>query len=484
MINFSALSHDIDPLLSKASVILESTFSLDLEGHDAIGDTITYFQVLLTHYEGIVSIEIDNDQATLQDLTDLSNTFSPFDWIVHVGKKEFSDAVPDENRIVFFTKKGFLEWCEQLDPLRNANPLLERRTIIAIAGLTTPFGGPQLTICDLSLPPSKLSTERKPQLPDSRQIHGLIHTIADQVLKVNPRQFELSWGEIDCELAQPIQRLFAAQLAACLAQDVFVKDKNLYAILRGTKRLELPLLPGKSIIINSDKINQLANAVAWVYEERAETRHRLLSDRLSIDIDLNSSLLEGLFDNISEALKQAKERYGFVVMERKDAYYKELRDLLKDLRVQADLYATKVRDLVSSLFRDTLAVLVLIGFTLLPKINVTNLTATPFSKEVEIFFRILAGYFIVSFTLQAVSNTRDLSLSWQESNHWLTLIRDYTSPQELEDNFKKPLKRRRMTFWVALLISGICYALLAIATWNFTEVVSWLVSLVSATGQG
>lgn len=479
MIDLEVLSENLAPLFDKANEILESTFSLDLEGHDATGDTLVCFRMLLTNYPRIISIDIDKERVSLQDITEPTSPLTSIDWCLHVGKKILNKTESGEHRIVFFTKAGFLQWCEQVEPLRTADSLHQGRTMIAVAGFTMSFGGPQLTVCGLNLPPSVVPTERKPGLPDSRQVHELIHIISDQVLKVNPRLFELSWGAVDCELALPIQRLFVAQLAACLAQDVFVKDGKLYAILRGTKRLELPLLPDTNLTYDFQVIDRIANAVAWVYEERAETRHRLLSDRLSIDIDPSNSLVEGLFANISEALKQAKERYGFVVMERKDAYYKELRDLLKDVRVQADLYAAKVRDLVSSLFRDTLAVLVLIGFTLLPKFDSKQIVTAPFSLEVEIFFRILAGYFILSFLLQAFSHVRDLSLSWEESNHWLTLIRDYTSPYELEVNFKKPLKRRQHTFWFALAVSGICYTLLFIASWNFPTIVKYLLSLMS-----
>lgn len=55
------------------------------------------------------------------------------------------------------------------------------------------------------------------------------------------------------------------------------------------------------------------------------------------------------------------------MLERRDAYAKELTNLLKDLKAQSDLYSSKVRSLLGNLTRDVLAGILLIGFTMFTK---------------------------------------------------------------------------------------------------------------------
>jgi hypothetical protein len=52
-----------------------------------------------------------------------------------------------------------------------------------------------------------------------------------------------------------------------------------------------------------------------------------------------------------------------------------MRELMKDMKAQADLFAAKVRDLVASLTRDILGVLVFIGFSFIGKFDQKNLAS-------------------------------------------------------------------------------------------------------------
>lgn len=479
MSDLKGLTKAITPLITLAAEIHDPPYSsLVMMGKDGSGQVLSCLESLLVSHEKYVSVEIDGEEFSLEDVPAIGT--ETVEWKVIVGKSPFKKADNGLQQIPFFTTKGYIDWCNSLLNLRPISPHIEGPVVISVAGLGCSFGGKYITVCDIegSLPDAQTGAI-KPELPCSAQVHRLIHVVSDHVLKVDPCFFDLSWGSLESPLAQPLKCVFVAHLAACLAQDIYLKDGQLQAVLRGTKRLDLPLLPIEGDCLSSTTIAHLSEAVAWIYDERAETRHRLVSDRLSIDIVPQQSLTMGALCNITDAVKQARERYGFVIMERKDAYYKELRDLLKDVRSQADLYATKVRDLVTSLQRDVLAMLVLLGFTLLPKISQAQTVLTTPSFDMVMFFRILSGYFIVSFLLQSVSHWRDLSLSYREGHDWLTLIHDYTSPQELKDNFEKPLKRRKITFYIALFVSFICYGFLAFVTWDFSEIYIFLQCIYS-----
>lgn len=481
MSDLKGLTKLIAPLITLAAEIHDPPHSsLVLTGKNESVRVLSCLEALLVSYDKYVSIVLDEEDISLENASEMRNISGTVEWKVMVGKSPFKATDNGLPQILFFTTKGYTDWCNSLLNLRPFSPHIEGPIVISVAGLGAPFGGKFITVCDIEGSPPEMPTSKiKPELPNSAQVHRLIHVVSDHVLKVDPYFFDLSWGSLESPLAQPLKCVFVTHLAASLAQDIYLKDRELYAVLRGTKRLELPLLPIEGDCLSPIVIAHLSEAVAWVYDERAETRHRLVSDRLSIDIIPHQSLIMGALHNITDAVKQARERYGFVIMERKDAYYKELRDLLKDVRSQADLYATKVRDLVISLQRDVLAMLILLGFTLLPKISQAHTVLMAPSFEMVVFFRILSGYFIVSFLLQSVSHWRDLSLSYTEGHDWLTLIHDYTSPQELKDNFEKPLKRRKFTFFAALSVSFICYGFLAFVTWNFSEIYKFLQCIYS-----
>lgn len=461
----------LSPLIALAKEVHDSfNSSLVLVGVNSASIVSPLFKTLLATYQDYVCIELDGDVISLGDMQEVGDTEEPLEWKITVGKSPFKTTDTGLQQIVFFTTKGYVDWCQTLLNLQPISPYIENPVVISVAGIGCSFGGKFITVCDPAkdLPEISQDTE-KPYLPSSENVHCLIHVVSDRTLKIDPRFFDLSWGELESSLAQPLKSVFVTHLAASLAQDIFLRQGELYAVLKGTKRLELPLLAVGHDSFSAAMIAQLREAVAWIYDERAETRHRLVSDRLSIDISPGQPLVVGALNNISDAVKQARDRYGFVVMERKDAYYKELRDLLKDVRSQADLYAAKVRDLVTSLQRDVLAMLVLLGFTLLPKINQVHDSLIAPSFELVMFFRILSGYFVVSFALQASSHSRDLSLSYREGHDWIKLIHDYTSRDELENNFENPIKRRKRTYYIALLVSFVCYVGLALATWYFFE---------------
>jgi len=471
MSDLKNLTNSLLPLISLAKEVHDSfNSSLVLIGKNHVDAVSPLFETLLVTYENYVSVEFDGDIVSLDNLQDIAGTVEPAEWKITVGKSPFKRTETDLQQIVFFTKQGYEEWCQSILGLQPLSLDVENTVVISVAGIGCSFGGKFITVRDLAedVPEVSQDTE-KPDLPTSEQIHCLIHVVSDKILKINPRFFDLSWGKLESPLAQPLKHVFVTHLAASLAHEVYFKNGELHAVLKGTKRLELPLLSAVCCNLTPAMIAHLREAVSWIYDERAETRHRLVSDRLSIDISPQQSLVIGALNNISDAVKQARDRYGFVVMERKDAYYKELRDLLKDVRSQADLYAAKVRDLVTSLQRDVLAIMVLLGFTLLPKINQVHDSLIAPSFEMVMFFRVLSGYFIISFVLQACSHCRDLSLSYKEGHDWLTLIHDYTSQKELEDNFEKPIKRRKITFYFALSVSFVCYVGLALTTWYFFE---------------
>lgn len=390
-------------------------------------------------------------------------------WRLVLGKSTLAgkmQARDGENTFLFFTISGFLSWVGALDPFTlpaHNEPDLAVPTTIRVHGLSQSFGGPLLWI--LPIESSVSSPTTLVDLPNTEDIQGLIHLNANTALRVCPASIAMTWGDFAQPSAKPFLRLSALTLAACLVQELRRTDTEYEVTLRGTRRLSLKLI-GLEDTVSEELVSNLLKAVAWVYEERSETRLKLVMDRLSIDIQDGQSLISGMSEYLLEAMQQAKDSYAFVILERKDAYHKEMRELMKDMKSQADLYASKVRDLVASLTRDVLGILVLIGFSFIGKFDQKNLMGLLTSNELALMTKFLAGYLVLSCVLQLVTHWRDASLAYSESRAWLDVLQHYTSIKDKKDRFLDPIDRRKFTLNVAMAISFVIYAVIAVVTWN------------------
>lgn len=405
-------------------------------------------------------------------------------WRMIIGKSPIAQQMParaNESILLFFSVEGFHKWLQVFDPFlypSGSNPDLASLTTIRVAGMTCGFGGSSLWILPATeaFDTGAISTEGDEGLPDFPTVHGLIHTRAAKPLRVCPSAFSLSWGELDSEVAAPVVELASRVLSACLVQELKLIDDAYEVTIRGTKRLSLPLFDGLQNNSNRNTLELLTNTVRWIYEERPETRVSLIMDRLSIDLDGDSSLLSGIKKHLGNALQQAKDSYSFVILERKDAYLKEMREIMKDMKSQADLYASKVRDLIASLTRDILGVLVFFGFSFLGKFDQKNLSSLLFSNELSLLTKFLAGYLVLSCTLQILAHWRDSVLAYEESKKWLDVLQHYSTQVDKQKKFIEPIDKRRFTLFAAMVITAIIYIMLVLIIWNLPFVIELLLA--------
>lgn len=454
----------------------EQTYRLRLEGHSFCADVLKRYQNLQAQLGlwGISpSLLVDESAVSNIELDELQ-FYERQPWRVIVGKEMIAQKLSlreGEKTILFFSVERMTKWAESLDPLSHSDsiePDFSRPVTIRVAGLRTSFGGPSLWI----LPadgggPANLGKATK--LPEISAVLDVIHLNADRHLQVSPSTWALTWGGLKEDVAKPWCLLSCMVLAASLVQELRRINDKTHATLKGTKRVTLELADRNETALD-ELCAKLIAAVEWVYEERAETRLRLVMDRLSIDVDPSSTLVAGLHLHLANALQQAQDSYAFVILDRKDAYHKELRELMKDMKAQADLYAAKVRDLVASVTRDTLGVLVLVGFSFLGKFDTNNLRTLLESAELQLLLRCLSIYLVVSFVMQWATHWRDASLAYKESLRWLSVLQSYTSKSDSRSNFLDPLDARRRTLRIALWVSGGMYAALTVAVWNLPKI--------------
>ena len=474
----------IENLAVDAVIVKEEGRRLTLEGqslNEAIRNKLAQlFDILCQENCSTAGVIIVSDRQNLgpDDLADESYDDEP--WRFVLAKSELAKKVAArevEDTLLFFSLNGFHRWLETIDPFIhpiNPEPDFATPTTIRVNGLQHAFGGESLWILPVGAPVPEIKTVDMPQMSE---IHGLIHVnAADRSIRVCPGGFALTWGVINEDTAGPLLKMSALVLSACLIQELKRVDGQYEATLRGTKRVSMPLEKPDQII-QCQTLAKLVEAVAWVYQERPETRLKLVMDRLSIDSQPDDTLLFCMQEYIDVALQQARDSYAFVILERKDAYHKEMRELMKDMKAQADLFAAKVRDLVSSLTRDILGVLVFIGFSFIGKFDQKNLASLLISDELSLVVKFLAGYLVLSCVLQLIMHWRDVSLTYKESQKWLDTLQNYTSRKDKEDNFLSLLRQRKKTLYIAMAISGVFYAGLTIITWNLPCLIQRLLAL-------
>lgn len=472
------LLQTIEDLRPHASQVAEESFRLILEG-SPLNETIrAKFSTIFALAEqlGIPAPTIwAADTNETIDVDDLSaDVFDGGPWRMVLGKTPIAEqmrARENETTLVFFSVESFHQWLWNWDPClypMGNDPDFANPTTIRVHGLSQSVGGPLLWVMPPDAPSPSVD---EVVLPDSEKVHGLIHTSATKALRVCPKGYALTWGNLDSPEVKPLVRLSAIVMSACLVQELRCIEGAYEATLKGTKRLSLPLFDPEQTV-SSSTLQHLIETVFWVYEERPETRLGLVMDRLSIDIERGQSLLSGMDHHLDAAFHQARDSYTFVILERKDAYHKEVRELMKDMKSQADLYAAKVRDLVNTLTRDALGMLVFIVFSFIAKFDKQNFQSLLESVELALLVKVLSGYLVLSFTFQFFAHWRDVSLADKESETWLDVLQHYSSQSDKKSRFLEPIRKRRRTFYCALFITAAAYGLLALATWNLPSLIT------------
>lgn len=380
----------------------------------------------------------------------------------------FSQSAIQET-VFFLSKDEFDSWVDNIDPLKNPDSQVaeNKQLIIYSPSVQEPFGGPCLAVLPLRYKGEVVFSEAPRLLPDSEQIILQVHLVPTTLIRLTPRSLSLTWGNCSQAAAEPFRRASANSLAACMVDVLYGHSR---VVIKGVRRLEVPIYQHADPEITVEHLDVFERAVSWLYEERTDTRSRLLGDRISLDADKNKSLVANLAEHLDDSLTQAIEQYRFVVLDRKDEFVREQRELLKDIRKQAEVYAEKTRALVSAFSRDALAAFVFASLSLGRIVDGSTLTISPAG---EVFFKILAGYFVISIFLQLIAAWRDISLSNEELLKWSHVSRDYLSKAEVDKHIVDDLGGRRRTFWTFMVGMIVIYGALAASSWNLHTLIKY-----------
>lgn len=402
-----------------------------------------------------ITIKIDGDIVQINELSDYSDFNS---WEVNINKRE--NEKNGINYHFFYSQEQFLKWANNVDPFDPEYQVNKYNKLkIVVNSLKDSFGGEYFIVVNDS---NEDFNECIFQLPEEKAITQAVHFVSDRMISIKPKNHLITSSKVNDKFAAPFLRNSATILVASFINEFYNKNK---IVLRGVRRVQLNIIDDTTQV-NLKLVSKIGEVVAWIYEDKVETRQKLFIDRISLDINYDLPLIAELSRIIDSAFQQAKERYNFVIIDRKENYLKEVRDLLKDIKAQSDLYSNKIRSLLGNLLRDALAGFLLVGFSLFTKLNeIKQLTHTDYFFD--IVFKGLAIYFFVSAIIQAVIDITDMVISKKEMLYWKNVSREYIPQDEFNRHIQESLKKRICSVWFFYVLIIIFYFIIAIAAWNF-----------------
>lgn len=406
------------------------------------------------------SISIDGEE--LQHYSS-SNIFQS--WRVKITKEIWVKSETGGYFVNFFmASNNCVQWLDGQDILEASHPINKTSPLkIIIVDLPKSFGGEWLqfiSVSDKQAEPYKNNI----QLPQFDVIKKNVRISPSLNIAFNPNSFVLEQGDFNSELAQVVIKKAIKVLAACLSSEIHSLNK---VYLDGFKKIEIALVNG-SDTFSRQQYTRLVQAVKWIYENSIGTRKKLFCERISLEVNLEFSLMYNLALLLELSLTQAQERFEFVILERKDAYLKELKDLLKDLRTQSDLYSAKIRTLLSNFLRDALAGIALIGFTVFTKFT-DNISLNK-SNLLKYVFYGLAIYYLGSIILQMFVDIADIVVTIQELKYWKKAAKELIPEKEFKKHYQESLSLRTYSLYILYPVIMLLYIGIAFACYKYPVV--------------
>ncbi|MDR1500910.1 MAG: hypothetical protein LBT43_00450 [Prevotella sp.] len=407
-------------------------------------------------------VSVDSDFIDIEEIEDYTGSH----FTIAINKTNLK-TVDDYNIQFFYSIEYFEDWLKKISPF---NKLQYSKIKIIVNELNISCGGTKLLITGDY---NEVFDSQEETLPSNSLISNHVLIPNGRNLSHNAHEYLITF--INKKKSKPQTKYYEFSLiySCAVLCGTFVNELDGYSVvMQGVKRIKVPLYNDKTKV--DLKLSLLLKAVVeWIYQDndnaKIDIRRKLFLDRITLDIDYEQPLLNGLSLIAQNAFEQAKERYSFVMLERRDAYAKELTALLKDLKQQSELYSSKLRSFLSSLTRDVLAGIFLVGFTLFTKFTEIEILSQH-EGLINIIFKGLAIYFMASALMQMITDISDVILSKRELNHWGKCTSETIPKKELDGHIKKSLNPRLWTTSIIYLLLIFLYGVIAFVAWHFPEI--------------
>lgn len=382
-----------------------------------------------------IVFHIDNEPISSPDF--IEELIDDSSWKIHINKMSWLDKFDKANicHTLFYYKDSFKEWVKGSDPFEEDYPLNKGCYHIYVNNLEENFGGSNLIVNDTDTVDRYALIE---SIPDF-QVENYIRINCNSDFIIAPHKHLIHWGRVN-HITRFFYRNAILVLLSSLCDEI-TKDRKV--IIRGHKKI-LSDIGGESLIEDNllDYQNLLLEIYKWIYdnEDSCSVKKRLFAERVSLDLDQNLTLYVSLYPILSDVYSQIKEQYSYIMYDRKDAYQKELKDLLRDIKNITDLFSSKIRNILGNLLRDVLAGLILIGITLFSKVS--EVSALLENNLINYVFKAFGVYFLSSALLQVIFDYIDVNRSFKEFNYWKNITRSYISSTQFCEYKKQTINRR------------------------------------------
>ena len=457
---YSSLFKKIESVAAISKNREESWASLSLSGQYQQQYSKTIFSELHEVFvafgkEGCITYKIGNSTLSVDELQNM--LVEGTRWSLNINKQSFMGN-GDEICNFFYDLADFKQWAEQTDPFSNSNPFNIHKCKVIVNELSSSFGGPNFLV-----------SGNVGDIPNNKQLvynhdylKSVLRQFTDAKKEIQPEKHYVSFGEVN-DYSTPFFRNSLKCLSVALCNELY-EDK---VVLRGLRRLEFDLGSPKydnGLLVQGQA--SLCEAFCWIYDEdsRYELRHKLLMDRLTLDMPIKQSYYEGVVALVDHAFRQAKERYNYAFLERSDEHQRELQQFLKELQGLCDSYSNKVRSLLSNFLRDALAGFLTVAITIFAQVG--DLEKLDSGKVLKYIFCVYGVYLLVSCVFQTIVDWKDLKLSEKEIDYWKTVSREYMSGEDFDSHKKETIDKRKKWAIRQYVYMGILYVMLAFFSFN------------------
>ncbi|MBD3667121.1 MAG: hypothetical protein HUJ16_04135 [Kangiella sp.] len=410
---------------------------------------------------GVITIIIEGQHVKWSELSQFKAEFDAF--IIFRKESYLRYYHPTEEQVgkfIFFSLEDLKNWLEIFpNSFDKSHPLNKNdKNIIWVNGIESEFSGCCLSVLPINQTMLPRFTELSSYIPTDQEIRSHVHFVTDGSEIITPEKFSLPYK---CHEI-PELRYFIYQYEILLSISL-IKEyySNKRVVISGVKRLTLSLQDSSNYSLPTEsQLGFLQEAVAWVYTERTETRSLLLMDRFSLDIQDGGNFIPSVRAHIESALEQAKDRYEFVIKDRKEAHAKELSDLQIDIKSATDDHSKTVNDIIGGLYKDVLSTIFIFTIGIVSKLlgneDLIN------SNTIKYLFYATASYLIISITLKIIISTVRLSLSLNDIKYWKTTTRNHMSKKAFDEHIKSRTRPYKWFYWVTVIVVFVVYLILAI----------------------
>lgn len=453
---YSRLFNKIERVAAISKNREESWASLSLSGqyHKQYGKTIfSELHAVFVGFgkEGCITYKIGKATLSIDELHD--SLVDGAQWFLNINKQSFMGG-GNEICNFFYDLAAFKHWAEQTDPFSSSNPFNNHACKIVVNGLQSSFVGPNFFV---SSKMDDILNEKKLEY-NHDYLKSVLRQFTKSKKEICPEKHYVSFGEVN-DYSLPFYRNSLKCLSIALCDELY-EDK---IVLRGLRRLEFDLgIPKFDNVQMIQAQESLIKAFCWIYDDdsRYELRHKLLMDRLTLDMPIKQSYYEGVVALVDHALQQAKERYNYAFLERSDEHQRELQQFLKELQELCDSYSTKVRSLLSNFLRDALAGFLTVSITIFAQVG--DLEKLDTGKVLTYIFSVYGVYLLISCLVQTIVDWKDLNLSESEIDYWKKVSREYMSGEDFDNHKKGTIEKRKKWAIRQYVCMGILYVLLAV----------------------